>query len=858
MDYHSIKEEQLLKQLKTGDKGLSDEEAEKRLKTYGKNELRKIRKLNALKIFISQFASFLIIILFIAAIISAFLGHWLDFSTILGVVIINSLFGFFQEYKAEKAIENLKNMLVPKTKVFRDSRLTEIDSRDLVPGDILILSEGDKIMADARIISSENLQVNEAVLTGESFPKEKKGGILKIELALADRTNMLFEGTEIARGKCRALVVSTGMGTEFGKIAGLIQEIKPEKNPLKEKLDSFAKNLSFAAIGLIIFVSFIGIAYGFDKLEIFMISISLAVSAIPEGLPVVITITLALATQKMLKVNTLIRKLPAAETLGRATFICVDKTGTITEEKMQVRKIYVNNKQTEKFEKNKETEILFKIGILCSNTRLEEEEDGSGNIQEYIIGDPTEKALLLAADKYGLDKKIETEKNMRIKEFPFSSERKMMSIVRKGNEYVSYAKGAPEIIVKNCAAELLNGKARALNEKRKLEILGEYRKMAAQGLRVLAFAYKTIPVEKEKITQDRAERSLIFAGFQGMIDPPRKEVKQAVEECKEAGIRVIMITGDSELTAKAVGEEIGLKGEIMTAVQLKKMSGEELSKKIYDIAIFARVSPEDKLKIVEILKANGEIVAMTGDGVNDAPALKRADIGIALGRGTDVAKEASDIILIDNNFASIVKSVKEGRRVFDNIKKFIKYMLSANVNELALIICAIFLGFPLPLLPLQILWINLITDSFPAIALSTEHAEEDVMKRKPSKEKLLKGEGAFILSAGILAFLVSLLLFNFYIDNIDKARTMAATAAVVSELFLVFNCKSKKSVFKSKFNKYITYAVLVSIAVHLIALYTPLRALFYFVPLTLPDWLKIIGLCFICFIALELAKLKMK
>jgi len=858
MDFHVIKEDELLKQLKASKSGLKEEDVKKRLRIYGKNKLRKIRHLNALKILLSQLTSFLIIILLIAAIISAILDHWLDFSVIMAIVVLNSLFGFFQEYKAEKAIQKLRQFLVPKSKVLRENKIIEIDAREIVPGDILILTEGDKIMADCRILEAENLQTNEAALTGESTPEEKKLGSIKLDTPIGDRKNMLYQGTEVVKGRCKALVVATGMKTEFGKVAELVQKVKVERNPLRKKLDSFARNLGLFILAVIAIISAIGFYFGFDKFQIFFTAVSLAVSAIPEGLPAVITITLALATQRMLKVNTLIRKLPAAETLGRATFICTDKTGTITEEKMQVKKIYVNGEILDKFNKNKTTEFLFKIGILCNNARIEKEKN-----KEYIIGDPTEKALLIVADNYGLDKKKETEKARRVKEFAFSSSRKMMSIVRKERGLTSYVKGAPEIIIKKCNAQLFKGKVKRLNEKSRKQLIREYEKMASQGLRVLGFAYKNIVRKESDIKQEQAESNLIFVGFQGMIDPPRKEVKKAIKQCEEAGIRVLMITGDSALTAKAVGEEIGLKGKVIESTKLSKMSDEKLKKEIYVSNIFARVSPEDKLRIVTLLKKNKEIVAMTGDGINDSPALKKADIGIAVGRGTDIAKDSSDMIILDDNFASIVKAVREGRRIYDNIRKFIKYMLSANFYEIILITFAIFLGFytknfPLPLLPLQILWLNLITDSFPAMALSTEEAEEDVMKRPPFKQNILKGIKSFFIVAGILAFLISLILFIAYMEDIDKARTMAATTGFMFEMFLVFNCKSKQPFFKSKFNKYIIYAVLLSLVLHLIILYTPLNVFFSFIPLTIIDWLKIIALCLIGFIFVEIAKVKMK
>ncbi len=849
VDYHTLKEKEVLEKLNTTEKGLIEQEAQKRLKRYGKNELIKLRKFNALKIFVSQFLSFLIIILIVAAVISASLGHWLDFYVIIGIVIINSLFGFVQEYKAEKAIEKLKQMLVPKAKVLRDGRVTEIDSTNIVPGDILILSEGDKIMADARLISISSLKVNEAPLTGESVAEEKTLSMLKLDTSLGDRTNMIYQGTIIVNGSCKALVVATGMNTEYGKIASLVQEVKSEKNPLKEKLDKFAKKLAIITLILLTIIVIIGVSAGFDKFEIFFTAVSLAVSVIPEGLPAVITISLALATQKMLKVNALIRKLPASETLGRTTVICTDKTGTITKEEMQVGAIYINKTIQSKFKKCKEALMLFKIGILCNNARLEKKDKN-----EYILGDPTEQALILSAKKLNLDKGKLTSLEPRITEFAFSSSRKMMSIVRSSNngkEQISYVKGAPEKIIENCSSELINNKIQRLTEKRKLEILKDYETLASRGMRVLAFSYKTVIGQ---VTQKKSETNLTFVGLQAMIDPPRPEVKKAIEDAQKAGIRTIMITGDALLTAVEVGKQIGLRSKAMTSSDLEKISDQELKEQINKVSIFARVSPKDKLRIIEALKANNEIVAMTGDGVNDAPALKKADIGIAVNRGTDVAKDSSDMILLDNNFASITKAVKEGRRVYDNIKKFIKFLLAANFYEVFLVLFAIILWKDpslLPLLPLQILWINLITDSFPALALSQEAAEEDIMKRRPLKTEILSGIKGFILLAGILGLIITFLVFYKYIEDINKARTVVVTTSVMFQMFLAFNCKSNKSVFKSPKNKVLVGAVILSIVLHLLVIYTPANILFQFTPLLILDWLLIIGLAVLGFFIIE-------
>ena len=842
-NWHNIKIEEALKNLKSDEAGLSVSEAGKRLQRYGLNELVRAKGFSTLRLIVSQFASFLIIILIVAAIISAIIGNWIDFWVIMAIVAINGTFGFVQEYRAEKAIESLKKMLVPKARVFRDGRVVELDSREIVPGDILVLSEGDKIMADARVLEA-GLRTNEAPLTGESAPVDKTPEVVNADKVLAERTNMVYLGTEVVRGNAKALVIATGMKTEYGRIAALVQEVEPEKTPLKEKLDIFARNLAIVILALISVMFIIGVLLGFDIFDMFLTAVTLAVAVIPEGLPAVITIGLALSTQHMLKVKSLIRRLPAAETLGRTTAICSDKTGTITEEKMTVKKIYANRKFKEAFTKDSTTEMLFSIGVLCNNARIEHQ----GTKKEYLIGDPTEKALILAAKDYGLSKKVLTEQNKRVAEFSFSSARKMMSVVREHRGRTSYVKGAPEVILAKCKAELVNGRVQRLTGKRRTEITKAYETLASQGMRVLGFAYKTLVGE---VTQKRAEQNLIFVGFQGMIDPPRPEVKRAIEECNSAGIKVVMITGDSLLTAIEVGKQIGLKGKAIGANQFRKMSDSHLRKEIDDIGIFARISPEDKLRIVNILKTKKEIVAVTGDGVNDAPALKRADIGVAVNRGTDVAKDSSDMIILDNNFASIPKAVGEGRRVYDNIKKFIKFLLSANLGELLIILVALLVGLPLPLLPLQILWINLVTDSFPALALSREEPERNIMRRKPTKGGILADIKGFILLGGFLTFAISFLFFVLTLEDLAKARTMAVSAAVLFEMFLAFNAKTKESVFKSPVNRYLIGAVALSIALHLAVLYTPANFLFQFTPLLLVDWLMIIGACIVGFFIVE-------
>jgi len=857
MAWHALSVKEVIGKLNSDEKGLSEEDVRERVKKFGENRLKKTTHFNGLKVFLEQFKSFLIIILILAALLSFFMRSSVDAIVIVAILLLNAGLGFFQEYKAEKAIEELRKMMVNEVKVIRDGKIVIIDSKKLVPGDILILSEGDKIMADARLLKVDGLKINEASLTGESVPENKIINKLGFSLPLADRTNMIYQGTQVVSGSGKAIVVDTGMNTELGKISELVQEVKPEKNPFKDKLDRFAKKIGIFIIILSVIIIVLLIMTGSEVLESLLVAVSLAVSAIPEGLPAVISLGLAFATRKMIKKNVLIRKLPASETLGRVTVICTDKTGTLTEEKMTVSSVYTNGKiilHPEGLREDKK--MVFKIGVLCNNARYENSKEG-----RYYVGDPTETALIVSAEKNALDKKKLTEQNLKVREFAFDSNRKMMSVIRETDKkLVSYVKGAPEKIIENCDYEFINGRKIKLSKKDKIRLTKIYETFASHGLRVLGFAYKEV---REGADQNQAESELIFTGFQGMIDPPRKEVKDAIRLCKEAGIKVIMITGDSKLTADAVAEEIGLNGESVESNQLQKMSDRELFDKIKNISVFSRISPKDKLRIVNILKKRNEIVAMTGDGVNDALALKRADIGIAMGiRGTDVARDASQIVLVDDNFASIVEGVKEGRRIYDNVKKFVKYLLTANFSQVFLVLIVTLIWRDpslLPLLPLQILWINLVTDSFPALALSAEAMEINIMKRKPSKKGILNGITSFILIGGFIAFLIGFLFFYLNMHDIDKARTMVVTSSVIFEMMLVFNCKSEESAFKKSGlfgNKYLVYAVLFSIGLHLIVLYTPLNSLFYFIKLGLNDWLMLVGVSFIGFLIMEVYKWK--
>ncbi|MEM5869579.1 MAG: calcium-transporting P-type ATPase, PMR1-type [Candidatus Aenigmatarchaeota archaeon] len=840
--WHIFEAEDVMKILESSENGLSEQEAKQRLEKFGLNEIKEKKRISPLKIFLRQFKSFLIGILLVAAIVSFFLKEFLDASAIFAILMMNAFLGFYQEYKAEKAMESLKKMMVQKVKVIREGKQTEISSKELVPGDIIILEEGEGIPADARIIEAFGLATDESALTGESTPVEKQVKPIQ-DLPIAERNNMVFMGTYVARGRGKAIVVATGMNTEVGKIAKEIEEAE-EETPLQKKLDKFGKWLGLLVLVVCFFVFVLGYLEDLDIVDDFFTAVALAVSAVPEGLPAVVTVALALGVNKMAKRNALVRKLSAVETLGCTTVIAADKTGTMTVNEMCVKKIWCSGKIVEVsgtgFEprgeffsegmrieptKNKDLMLLIKAGLLCNNSTLEFKEG-----KWHVVGDPTEAALLVLASKAGLAKQEKAEF-----EIPFSSERKLMTVVYKqGKEFVAFTKGAPEKVLQLSTYILKKGKTERLSEKEKVKISFEMEEMAKQGFRVLALAYKRV----KKIEESKLEKDLTFLGFVGMIDPPRPEVKQAIETCKQAGIRVVMITGDHKLTALAVAKEIGLvegEEEVLTGEELEKMSEEELEEKVEKVTIYARVSPQHKSRIVKALKKKGHIVAVTGDGINDAPALKKSDIGVAMGiKGTDVAKEASDMVLLDDNFATIVNAVEEGRGIYDNIRKFVRFLLCLNFDEIALITTAIILStmlpnLPLPLLPLQILWLNLLTDGLPALAITADPYEEDLMKKKPRNPKhgILHGMLPFILMATLVNFISTFTIFIWSFNSgysPEKIRTMVFTTAVFFELFFVFNCRSEnKSVFKKGFldNKKLLVAVLISFLLQLLAVYHP-------------------------------------
>ncbi|MBI1978964.1 MAG: calcium-translocating P-type ATPase, SERCA-type [Candidatus Aenigmarchaeota archaeon] len=858
-NWHTFDSTAVLEELRTTENGISEAEARRRLQATGYNELKEKKRVTLLTLFLGQFKSFLVLILVIAAGISYLIENIIDAVLIAVIIIINALFGFIQEFKAEKTLESLKKLSTSRAKVIRDGEERLIDSREIVPGDILVINEGDKIPADARIIEVANLKVDEASLTGESIPVSKFDKVLK-EVPLPERKNMLYLGTIATYGRAKAVVVSTGMSTEIGKIATLIQTSEQE-TPLQAKINSFGKWLGVIAVIIAGVAALIGILKSYALTDMFLTSAALAVSAVPEGLPALLTITLAIGVQRMGRNKAIVRKLSAVETLGSTTIILADKTGTMTTNEMTVQKVHINNQEIDVsgvgFEpkgefsikgkpidpiKDKELVNALTISALCNDAVLTKNEKWN------IIGDPTEGALLVVAKKAGIDAKELGKKYPRVNEIPFSSERKMMSTVHKmGKGYFVYSKGAPEVILSKCTAVLRSSHVARLSEVQRSGILTSVKELADKGLRVLAVAYK----ETAEHHHENLEKDMIFVGLLGMIDPPRPEVKTAIKTCHDAGIKVIMITGDHKDTAVAVARHIGLlkDGKVLTGEELEKIPGDKLGKVIEEVEVYARVSPAHKSRIVKVLREKGHVVAVTGDGVNDAPALKDAHIGVAMGiKGTDVAKEASEIVLADDNFSTIVKAVEEGRGIYDNIRKFIRYILSANFDEIFVIAVAILLGLPLPFLPIQILWINLLTDSLPALALGFDTKSKDIMKRSPRnpKESVLHKMLPFVISAGVLAAIVSLGLFIFELKtsgSIDRARTIVFTTAIIFELLFVFNCRSEKNpIWKINplSNKLLVLAVLLGILLQVAIVHLPFfNALFKTVPLGLYDWLLI-------------------
>jgi len=880
VDYYNINASEATKLLKSSEKGLTKNEAEKRLEEFGYNELQKEKKLTALTIFLSQFKNALILLLIFAGLLSLFLGERIESIAIFGIVFLNAILGFIQEYKAEKAIEALKKISAPTAKVLRDGKEQKIPAREVVPGDILLLEAGDIVPADSRLLEVTSLQIDEASLTGESVPSKKVTEPFKLGTSVADQENMAFMGTVVTYGKGKSIVTSTGMKTEFGKIATSLQTTKEVQTPLQIKFTRLAKQIGIVAVILIIIVLASGTLQGtltFGKMLLF--ALALTVSTIPNSLPIIVTVGLSMGTERLAKKNMLIKKLPAAESLGAATIIVSDKTGTITKNQMTITDIfyddkiikvsgtgyepkgnfYVNNKQINP----KQMELFLRIGYLCNNAKLVKKE---GKFE--IIGDPTEGSLIVLGKKGKLEDKNLQRNFSFIEELPFDSDRKSMSVIFKNKinkKTEAYVKGAPDLLLKVCDRVLEKGRVRKLTKKDRKKILRMNDSFAEKALRVLALAYRELP-DSKKYNIDNVEKNLIFVGLVGMIDPPRDEVKQAIEQCQEAGIRVMIITGDHAITTKAIAQQIGLFKEgdiVLTGDDVEKMSDTELEKKIEKVRIIARALPIQKSRIVDALQKRGHIVAMTGDGVNDAPALKKADIGIAMGiTGTDVAKEVSKAILTDDNFATIVNAIEEGRNIYNKMIKSAKYLLSCNAGEITAVFMAIMLKFPLPLLPLQILLMNLLTDDFPALGLGFESSEEGVMKRPPRDPKEKPISRKIFLSIvifGLIMGIGTLFMFMQYKDiNVGKAQTVAFTTLVMFQMFAVISSRTLYHSLKhlNPFsNKWLLGAVCLSLIIQLAVVYwSPLQTIFGTVSLLVIDWLKIIGISSLGFIMMEISK----
>lgn len=843
--WHSCSVEEIAKNLKTNiNIGLSDDEAQKRFERYGPNNLKEKKKESIFVKFIKQFNDFMIITLIIAAIISAVVSKlngeadYIDSIIIVAIVIFNAIMGLVQEQKAEKSLEALKKMTAPNAKVRRNGRVQEIDATLVVPGDIVILEAGNYVPADCRLINSYNLKIEESALTGETIPSLKDSSkILKENTTMGDLCNMVFATTIVVNGHGEAIVVETGMNTRVGKIAGMIIEDESPETPIQKKLAEVGKILAIACIIICVLIFVIGIFKKIPIIEMFMTSVGLAVAAIPEGLPAIVTIMLSIGVTKMAKKNSIIRKLPAVETLGSSSVICSDKTGTLTQNKMTVTEI----RNCFGRANSNERKFILELGTMCTDTT---EERINGKLG--FVGEATEVAISNAAMEEGVSKSFLYDEMKRINDIPFDSKRKMMTTIHKyGNGYRIITKGAPDVLLKRCSNCYSGGQIVPIFSK-KDDINEQNNQMAEKALRVIAVAYKD--VEKLPEMQD-VEKDLIFCGLIGMIDPPREGVKEAVRTCRRAGIKTVMITGDHLQTAKAIAKELGIlkRGDLaIDGETLERMSQHELEQNIMDYSVFARVSPEHKVRIVKAFQSTGAVVAMTGDGVNDAPALKNADIGIAMGKGgTDVAKNAADMILLDDNFVTIVEAVKQGRNIYDNIKKAIHFLISTNIGEIVTIFFGLVLGIKSPLLAIQLLWINLVTDSLPAIALGLEKEEENIMSRLPrNPKKNLFADGLWwkIMIEGAMLGMFTLLAFSIgnRLYSVEVGRTMAFLTLGILELVHSFNIKSEESIFKIGIfeNKYLIGALVLGVILQVIVVVVSLLAqVFSLVPLTGIQWL---------------------
>ncbi|MHB9068745.1 MAG: cation-translocating P-type ATPase [Sedimentisphaerales bacterium] len=855
--------------------GLSVNEAAERLEKYGPNELQAAHRISPWTLLLEQFKNVLIIILLVAVVLSAFLGHGVEAIAIAVIILFAVLLGFVQEYRAERAIEALRKMAAPMACAIRNGHEVDIPSRELVPGDVILLRAGDRIPADARLFEAINLQIEEAALTGESVPVEKHTISLDHpNLALGDRKNIAHTGTAVTYGRGRAIVIATGMNTEFGKIAQMLQTVETGKTPLQENLDKVGRMLVWVALIIVGIIVALGLFRGQPFIEMLIFGIALAVAVVPEALPAVVTISLAIGVQRMVRRNALMRRLPAVETLGSISVICSDKTGTLTKDEMTVRKVYAAGKTLDvsgagyepqgqfslngtPFEHSIGLTQLLQSATLASDAYIIQEPDGRWNIK----GDPTEGALVVAAAKAGLNKNDLDTRFPRINEIPFTSETKRMTTLHTtGQEVIAYSKGAPEVILNSCTKQLTDNGETMLDAAGRTAILEIARQMAGEALRVLAVA------SKSNATLETAEREMSFLGLVGMIDPPRSEAKAAVQTCECAGIKAVMITGDHPITAQAIARELGIlkAGRVVTGDELEAMPEAELEREVQNIEVYARVSPAHKLRVVTALQRKGQIVAMTGDGVNDAPALKKADIGIAMGiTGTDVSREAAAMTLTDDNFASIVAAVEEGRGIFSNIKKYLMYLLSSNLGEIGLIGAATLAGMPLPLSAVQILYINLATDGLPALALAVDPPETDLMRRKPRNPRtgiFTRPVVALMTAGGIWSAVVNLGVFAWALQSgrgLQEAMTMTFVSLVLIQFFKAYNFRSDRhSIMNKPFaNKWLNMSILWELLLLVLIIYVPfLQSPFGTYSLSMVDWVIIILAALTISPVLELVK----
>jgi Ca2+-transporting ATPase len=886
--WHTMEREGVLAQLSTSSAGLTAEEARTRLEQHGPNELTEGERVYPFKIFFDQFKSFLIVILLVAVGLSVILGESVD-AIIIGAILLFAVgLGFIQEYRAERAMEALKRMAAPTATVIRGGEEQEIDARELVPGDIIVLCTGDRIPADARILEVANLKADEAPLTGESIPVEKTSVLLEGDVDTADRRNMVYMGTAVVYGRGIGAVTATGMKTEFGTIAQMLQAVEVAKTPLQQNLDRMGKWIAVGALTLCFLLFIVGILRGHPVIEMLIWGISLAVAAVPEALPAVVTIGLAIGVQRMVKRHALVRRLPVVETLGCTTVICSDKTGTLTQDQMTVRRLWVADKTIEvtgvgyeprgdfflegvRYEPipDKDMEMLLLASALCNDTQLTHGEEGW-----EIKGDPTEGALVVLAQKAGLEREKVTRQFPRIAEVPFSSERKRMTTIhRSPDSQIAFMKGAPEVVLEASASISRGGKEEPLTLEERERMLTIARAMAGDALRVLGLAYRRLPDAKE--WDELVEEEMVFVGLAGMIDPPREEVKEAIKTCERAGLKTVMITGDHQVTAEAIAAELAIMrgGEIVSGQQLEQFNQRKLNSIVEGVDVYARVSPAHKLKIVTALQAKKHVVAMTGDGVNDAPALKQADIGIAMGiTGTDVTKEAADMVLTDDNFSSIVAAVEEGRGIYGNIKKYLIYLLSCNLGEILLMAVAIlfgpFFGLPagiIPLLAIHILYVNLATDGLPAIALSVDPPEAGIMERPPRpKDETIFTAGVlrYLIWAGVWTAFVSLAIFIWAIHagrGAVEARALCFVTLILIQFFNAFNCRSEQhSLFEIGVfaNRWLWLAILWECVILVFVLYIPvLQDAFRVFPLGVVDWLFVVCAASTIFIFTEVYKL---